>query len=586
MSEIAPKQGYYPSAKVKLTIRFEDFAPKYTDPSGKDDKKGKSPKKAARNLKGIVVPRAELKVDKEISTDGTPRFVLRGMVDAENNVVSPDQKPNSTPTAPRDSLPTNTATVLGIIPHQATMRKNNPRIADTLNVTLRYEDFPLNPLTIRATAVEYYLGTVSASDYARGMAGETRKTLTAGSVQSIEPLHMVPDFYVNPEDGQRRSNLRFQGWVDKCELEFNEGVPFVRLECTDNTRLFMDQPAPPNLRIEPKLPIEEAVAQYLSHFPQFEGVTVQYYPESEAGTVMIQGALAKPLHPPHLGPAPAGGGGGEDMSVMDYLVQVVGTLAHLVRIDGSDLVIQKSNSLVGGKRRTRPNDSYVSRTVNNVVYPYRSIIYGWNASMVKFTRQFSGRAPKNIEIRSYNPAKKSPTVGRYPLKGNKIISPMPGGKEDDKWNVQTVAPGLSQEQVDEIAKQTYEAISRTEISVTVKTKNPASYGGGNDNPDMLDLQTGDPINIFVDKSDAASTVAGTDAALSVAYTAERRLISLGFSEHFAKLYAQARAHTAMPKTFYTRDASITWSIESGIDIEVEAVNYIEARLEGEDAQNS
>jgi len=563
---------FYPSAKVKLKFRFDEFNQKTLAAN--------APTQQAKNLKGKGASRSfataqssgkPLSVVQEEGADGALRWVLKGENTQVGTKVGGDDK--GTPTQPQSDLQSNTESVLGVIPHQAVLNINGPRVPDTLSLTLRWEDFPIDPRTVRALGVEFYLGTVTAADFAAGQNGATRAVAGGGADGAQEPRSIVPDTYL--ANGKEYSNKRFVGWVDKYKMTFNDGVPFVNLECVDNSRLIINQKKPTNLPIDVTKPISEAIAKFLANFPQLEGMTVKYIPADKE--ISYGSVMKKDTHPPNMGPP--SGGAGETMTIFDYLVQVTGAMGHILYIDGTDIIIRYPNTLVGKSRIPRTDDPYTKRGADGVSYPNRALIYGINVSEVTYSREYAGKEPRNFEVRCYDPTRKNIIVARYPEKGDRVVSALPGGKDDQKWEEVVLEGAYNAVQLKEIARQTYEASCRNEIGITVKTHDGFSYAGNNDNPDLFALKTGDAIDIYPNKLVPASTVGRVSNDLAAAQTASAYLRRLGFTDSFAELYAKSISNVGLQHTFYTRNAKMTFDVEAGVEIEIEACNFIEARLD-------
>ena len=568
---------FLPSAKVKLALRFEEFSDKTKNPDG-PKKNLTPPKKAAKNLKGIALQRTELKVEtRQNQVTGQIEYFIAGP-----NTRGAGQK---TPLSPNEVV-TNSDPfsfgILGIIPKKATLGINGVHDPDTLSLTLDWKDFPIDPRTIRACGVQFYMGTVTADDYARGMRGETRAVKGGGGSGGNELRSIVPDNYVI--GGKTYSNLRFSGWVDKFQMERDGESPgVITLECTDNSRLLIDQKVPQNLRFNPKLPIAQAIAEFLANgFPQLEGMTVQYFPASEEASVTYSKAQVKGTHPVDLGPAPDGG---EDVTLLDYLTGICQQLGHNFYVDGTFITITRTTSLIGNTKVPRPDDPYKAREINGRFYNNRTFIWGVNLKKLEYKREFAGKGPKNYEVRSYNTLTKNMTVARYPEKGDRVIGVLPNGGADEKWNEITVGVNFTQDHLKEIARQVYEQMSRTELGVSVSTRDLASYGGSNLDPDLLAIKTADVVDIYLDQTEGTGTYAEVDAAQVSAQTATAYLLRLGYTQEFANAYGKSRSNVYLTHTYYMRTASMEWDKDSGISIDLDLVNYLEIRLDASRGKN-
>lgn len=563
-------QSYYPSAKVRLVVRFEEFGTKVLQK--------KAPAKTSPKLKGVKDDRAPLQVKPDPdSPDGLRRFLLvAGSVPSTPGDGSEQQRSE-------DGL---THEIIGVIPKKASWKQNGIRTADTLSLTIRWQDMPIDPRVIRACAVQFYLGTVTAQEFAEGIGGITRGDVFGSGVPNAkERLNIVPDTYLD-KNGKGRTNLRFQGWVDKWKLTSGEGEALLELECVDNTRLLEKQPRPAKLVLGMEKPIDEAIAEYLSHFPQMAGLTVEYLPRSTAVSDIpkLKGALAQTSFVPNLGP-PAGGGGatgGASETVLDYLTSVVGSIAHSIRVDGTRLVIQRASNLLGTGPIPRTDDPYQGRNLPSGRYPVRALIYGRNVSEYVVERDFVRKEPKNIEVRSYDPERKNVVVARFPEeKDQQLVASGPGdGKADKNWVVVQVSDGIRDKVIlKSIAEEVFNTTGRQELLVHVKTKNLASFGGDNEDPDLLDMTIGDAFEILINRGDDQGTSSKTEQNLSAAQLNEETMRGLGFSSDFAKAYAKAYTDAGFQREYKMKEMSVDWDTEEGVSFEITGANYVVARVD-------
>jgi len=585
VSEEYPEQSYYPSAKVKLVVRFDELSRRVFT--------GKIPPKPLKNMAGITDPRAPLKFvpDTDAPTgsrrwlltyDDTKKTTKGGVLPGQQGIATggPQKQISS-----EDGL---THVLAGILPKEATWAQNGVRVADTLNVTLRFIDCPVDPRVIRSCAIEFYLGTVSDYDFAMGIAGEMRDT--GGG--SFEPMNLIPDTYYD-DQGRARTNLRFQGFVDKWSNDWSEtGEPLIRLECRDNTQLLIDTEAPAKLRIDAKIPIDKAIATYLTHFPQFAGLSVEYRPGDidESLIPQLMKALTKTAFPPRLGPAPnLMLGQPSGLAVWDFLTDVCSSIGHNVRLEGTTVVIQRTRTLysTAGKEGdvNRPDDPFEGRNGR----PFRQFIYGRNVLELKTERSFVRTVPTNIEVRSYLPEEKRTIVGRYPTQvvGKGVQSSIPGdGGPEEKWLVWKVNGIADPLTLRIIAQNIYEQLGRQELGVKLKTRNLASFGGGNLDPDILDMKAGDTFELLTHRGsenpdDVDGEVALTNIEKQLSAQRERNrefMKAAGFSGAFADAYAKVFTDLGFQTSYRVRAINYTWN-EGGVTIDVDGCNYVEVRAD-------
>ena len=136
-----------------------------------------------------------------------------------------------------------------------------------------------------------------------------------------------------------------------------------------------------------------------------------------------------------------------------------------------------------------------------------------------------------------------------------------------------------------IAQNIYEMISRQEIQAQIETMDLASFGGGNEDPDLLDVKAGDALNLLVDFKNPVNDYSKYEKTLIVLSQAEQFLVNLGFPREFAKEYAKAYSKAGFMTDLIIRKMSIDGDAGSedsdpgGVSLKIEAANYIEIRAD-------
>lgn len=555
-------QSYYPSARVRLIIRFEDYgAPDVPKPPAK-----KAQLRAGNKDPGI---------DLEVFQLADKSYVLLGPGDDPDSMGGPQQQ-----YASDDGR---TQVIDAVIPITATLQRLGVRKASKLQMEIEYQDLPIDPRTVRACAVEYYLGTVSPEEFSRGIAGETSYDRVPGTEVAL-PLNIVPDEWVD-EKGRRRTNNRFLGWVDLWDADWPEGeLPVVRFDCTDNSALLADQDAPPQLGVGINDRIDSAVADYLSNFPQMRGLRVVYLPQGN-GVVVPKlkddvGAVKVAVSNTTKFVAVAGSGNSK-VTVLDYLTDVVGSIGHMLRFDGVSVIIQRARTLYAGNvvGTNSEDEAFRGRTLTDGrVLDRRLMLYGRNILDMTFSRSFVKTSPFNVECRCYFPQRKKTLISRYPAADRRNKDLKPGNSSEEKWHVRYVQGIATQAALDLVAQNYYEQVGRNELAANITTKNLASFGGGNADPDLLDLRAGDDIDVEVlrDPTGANTVTAIQDEIKSAA---AQHLMRLGYGSGFAAAYQRAVDNIGFPTIFKVRDATIDWDREEGVVIDLTAVNYVEIRAD-------
>jgi hypothetical protein len=565
--------SFFPSAKIRLLLRFDEF--------GSTELQSSAPLKPLNVARGNVVARNPLVANIDNSTPGVTRYVL-----TEGGQSSAAGGPQAQ-TGSSDNL---TFPVVGVIPKKATWNQNGIRSADTLTGKIRYIDCPIDPRILRAIGIEYYLGTVTADEYSKGIAGQTRTGTISSGMTHLEPLNIVPDNWID-QRGNQRTNLRFQGFVDKWRINWeDEEEPSIEFEARDNTQIVIDTEAPPGIAIATDKPLDLAIANYLSNFPNFVGLSVEYLPAGTTAPVLGQ-ALAGTAFQPTLGPVPSqGGGAANKLSVWDYLTDVCGALGHNIRVDGTRILIQQVVTLLSSASPRRTDDPFAGRTVDGVQFSYRRFIWGRNLRKYVLARNYSKHQPKGIEVRCYSPRRKKDLVVRYPDVLSQTVhlqvKPRPGdGVTDQSWLVWKVKGIEDLPTLMTVAQNVYQSMCRMELELELETKNLSSFGAANLDPDILDMRTGDTFEELV-RDDAEDAFIGTieQTAASVKKRATEFLQKLGFSQDLANAAGNAYSKQGLQTTFRLRTMSIDWNPDSdgedgGVSISIHGVNYIEVRAD-------
>lgn len=561
-------QSYYPSAKLAFVIRFDNFADPSVDNTGRQANTH-SPIKM--NGTSQASPPLTLGSDPN-APSGTTRILLQG----SGAVTGKPQDQAS-------SADGYTVSLAGIIPKSASLGLNGARTADTLSITLRWIDLPVDPRVVRSCAVYFYLGTVTADQFAAGISGQSR----TASNGDAEPLNVVPDSWVD-QYGQQRTNIRFMGWVDTWKNDWPaDEEPTVKLECRDNTCLFIEADAPFKLVISMSKPIDQAIAAYLANFQQFAGMTVEYRPVGETPPV-LNTVLSKTAYRPNLGPQPAKGGGtGSKLSIWDYITDVCGSVGHICRIEDANLIIQRTRSYTDGSYG-RPDDPFTPRQMPNGgdTFYVRRCIFGRDIESMTMAHNMAGkRSELNAEVRCFLPERKSVLVAHFPPGPTRLEKAKPGDQPpEEKWTVYQVSGIKDQQTLNVIAQNFYEQHVRQEISCTIKTRNLASFGGDNADPDLLDMKAGDPFEVLVNRSDEGtdvdvSTLTNIESVMLMQQRAYAFLTQLGFGDKFASAYAQAYTNASFTTVYCVKSINVTWNCDDGVAFDIVATNYVQVRAD-------
>jgi hypothetical protein len=558
--------NYYYSAKLRITLRLEEF--------GQGSALAAVPPKTTKNLNGVKDQRAPLTPIRDpLAPEGVTRYLLQA---AGQTAAQPA-------TSYQRSADGFTYDVT-IVPTQMTVSQNGVRTADTFTASFRYIDLPIDPRLVRSAAVECFLGTVNEEDFVAGIQGRTRPP--DGSGNGL-PLNVLEDTYVD-SSGQQRTNSRFQGWVDEWKINWGESnsESVIEISGRDNTQLLIEQQASPKMTLDMSKPIDEAVALLLSHYPQMQGMSVQYLPTGLTPPI-LKTVLHGTAHRPKLGPQPAkAGGAAHKLSIWDYLTDVMGSIGHIIRIEGTTVILQLPRTLMTKNAARRPDDPFQGRTLSTgEAFDYRRLIYGKHLKSMNMVRKYAKGAPANIEVRCYVGEKKTTLVERFPEKADRAKFVIPGDAQPDtKWTVVRISGIGDKKTLKAVAQSYYESQNRNELQVEAQTLDLGSWGGGNDDPDLLDMRAGDTFEVLVNREhqDEASSITNAEDSLTSRQRNEAFMRNLGMSNEFAAAYAKAYTDAGFITQFRLKQMTMNWSIDSdegGISLSIIGVNYIEVRLD-------
>ena len=447
--------------------------------------------------------------------------------------------------------------VLGaILPSEVTHERNTPREADVLTVRVPFRDFPLPARIVRSIGVVWYAGTVSAANYAAGLRNAV--TGTPGPLLSV----LMPS----------RKNLRFVGFADGAEEDYDAGV--ITIRARDYTGVLLDTRVEPSVlaSIEIDQALDLVVLSLLRQFPggACRGLTVEFSPFiGEDGAEQPFPNVAQVLGKPakfRRGKTPklSATYGGADVSYWDLLTDICALCGYLPMIEEDRLRIVPPRNMFtqqGTFQRTVTTPSGSTEKLTQ-----RRMVQGYNVDAMRFARKFGRQAIPAIEVRSVAPGLRQPIVSRYPpdsatprTKANNI---QPSGRGAAERSELVLIRGVStQAEVDRIARGLWQELARQEWTGSYTTKHLASVGGDNDDPDLLDLRAGDPLDLVLQRAGASSGVLLSIANLQTRGAQIDALIRRGLSQAAAVAIADAySAARALGSTFRTRTVTYSWQL--------------------------
>jgi hypothetical protein len=284
---------------------------------------------------------------------------------------------------------------------------------------------------------------------------------------------------------------------------------------------------------------------------------------------------------------------------------LVGAVPYFV---GKDLIIRPARSLYD-LRNLDPFDPVAQKPflrsrigTNGLPSGVRQLIYGHNVSELSYSRKLQGPdRPKVIEVVSLDTsagirgyAKKISSL--YPKDLAEQLAKLhatkesPSGQLAENEVLRIPIYGINgQEQLDEIARAIFETTARFEIEGSFETRDLASYTqeDGNDDPDMLRLAPGDPVEISVAAEQLGNRSVGDPPIVSdltnlngldfddaVDQTAQ----SVGDVNFARAIVATSRGLVVeLESTYRVSEVTVDWSKDTGAKVSGKFHNFIEAR---------
>lgn len=431
-------------------------------------------------------------------------------------------------------------------PLDARWEVNTAREADTCMVRLPFADLPFDPRSIRSAVLGLYLGTVTADDFAAGIG------------QRSEPAQGRRSYI-----RRTKENLRFLGHTDEWRLELGDNGDELTLEARDFTALLIDHPVPTDVlrSIRYGRPLDEVVAELVHSLPSCASMPVQS--EDADDRPLEQQALRHVLGAG--GKTRSGEAKGVQTTYWDLVTDLC-LLSGVVPVIVRDMLWLRS-----------PRSLYVDRPVEAA-----TMVWGGNIKEMRLSRRFGRTKVQPIEVRCFDPVAKITAAAKYPDEQTAKAEATPSGRGGSVTYQVKVVHGVQAAQLPRIAEALYLELAHQQLEATISTEDMASFGGDNSDPDLLELQAGDPLNILV--RDIANpngrlplfrpALAEEIRSSSPAELAER-LRRRGMKPSVASQLALALRQASRLATFRVRSCSHKLHHEQGYSCTIETSSFAE-----------
>ncbi len=459
---------------------------------------------------------------------------------------------------PSDGL----SVITSVQPREVDHQRNGPRFADTLQVSIALRDFPIRAQMIRAVGVVWLAGTVSPDDYQDGMRTAVRGGRTNRAL-------------VNPT----RENVRFVGFAD--QIREDESAGELVLVCRDFTSVLLDTEVTSDVLqgIDAGAPLDSVVIELLRRIPggAAGGLSVSIEPWiGEDGSPLPLPRVASLYHERQTSKAgvsriPAALASGQ-LSFWDLITDLCMRAGMVPMIEEDALRIVPPRNVFGSNGSWR-------RTVAGETLTVRRMVLGNNLRSLQFSRDLGRLASPAVVVRSWAPGLSVPLEARWPeaVKASQVLPSGLGASE--KPQVLLVRGVTDPAQLSRIARSLYEEMSRTEYGGTLSTVDLASLGGGNSDPDLLDLRSGDPLEVVIQNGGQRTGLSWVSRQTSD--EAFRRMRAHGIAAPVARALVRLAEQTrGLQTVFRVRECAYKWRLSGpnpSVQVDIGFANWLEVR---------
>lgn len=275
---------------------------------------------------------------------------------------------------------------------------------------------------------------------------------------------------------------------------------------------------------------------------------------------------------------------------------------------------QRISSASNSQYIPTPFNEGAPRTIDNGEQIYmRRLTYGRSIEEMTLERKYTGMTPRAVRVISYNPSSSVKGTGRLlqaistdrqpnfklpgmaaPFDLTKAISKdnegaarsglPPKGNKGDKEVLTIEVKGITdQNELQKIAEELYEEIMRGEMGGKVKTRSLASFGAGNEDPDLLGLRPGDGMTLAFEARPLASrapAVAPLVQQNQMSVEEEIQAVAQRMGDvNLARIVVATRRGYLLQiqNTFRVNNVKFDWDIGSGISVSFDFHNFVEVR---------
>lgn len=450
-------------------------------------------------------------------------------------------------------------TELNILAKSIRVNINDYSHADTFEAELDYKSFPFDPRLIRSCGITVHI--------------EDMKRLYNDSEQMVRITPTEDKF---DEKGKllSKGNAVFIGFADDSSITFDDTSRTVKLEGRDFTSLFLDRTYPfGTINLEKR--VDEVIQEIIDALPENNNKKIKII-----NKVFLETGVQLPILSSFFGEKDKHSGKKnvrKDESFWEAIQDICSRAGLICYMELDKLIISKPRVLFEKTKTTY-------------------FVYGKNLKSLDFKRKLGRRKNFNIVVRSLSIEGKSVLQAQIPAEAtaawsnavgipNKEVKQEKIGADGKPVEEENAAPApymafsvknvVDKDHLITVAQEIYEEISRQEIEGNLSTRDMETWNFNAENKkvvegcfDLLKLRVGNPISVEIDSSDMQVLSRMSDVD-------QRRnfLIRQCYDQTAAELIAKNLARISTP--FYVKAVEYSMSIDSGFDMKVEFINFIE-----------
>jgi len=497
--------------------------------------------------------------------------------------------------------------VFAIVPKSASIELPTVRQTPKFTLKFAFKDFPIDPRAIRALGVEIYIGTVLDQDWADGMRGVIDST--TGGPRLSSQIHLRPE------------NLMLAGYVDSLVTTHTDKGSEVEMEGKGLQGLFLAAKtnADQLKKLNPNQPVDQIVAQLLSMDAQGGNIPIRTQVDDwpngipngippELITRINQGASGQATNLPPKGNP-------NELAIWDVITTICNVVGAVPYFIGHELWIRPARSIYDQKNAgldgKTPFKDGLPRSIKtgktSIDASFRKMVYGRNLNSFRLERKFGPTTVPVVKCTSVDTSSKEkgikrlleatfPDINNLSMQGKKAKTTVvdPSGNAARTEILTIPIQGISDKsRLRDIARQIREEIGRGEMGGSASSKDLASLGGDNDDADIIRLRPGDAVEFAIDAAGVSSlppvvSELNSQAAMSTAEAVKALSDKFGGRQDLAEvLVGTVRgSFNGLQNVFRVNNVKYSWDIGSGIAVDFDFHNYIEARnnLNGDTTQ--